>query len=279
MVLDQLSVTGIAYDRAGTGSALLLIHGLGSDRHVWDSVVDELRSHFDVIAIDLPGHGRSTRVRPGQDVTPVGLAHSCATLLDELGLSQVDVAGSSLGGWVAIELALQSRARSVTAMAPAGFWRDGLVPVVAHTNRWLARLVSPIAAPLLRLQALRAIGFWSSSARPAELDVELTVHATNSLANATGWAAALAATHHRRCSALSLSPTVPLTVVWGDSDRILPAAYCQEPDGLPAHARWIRLSSCGHVPMWDQPDKSVQLILDTVRSATAGASGTDSQWA
>jgi len=81
----------------------------------------------------------------------------------------------------------------------------------------------------------------------------------------------LAATYGRRCDATDLSPSIPLTVVWGDRDRILPASYCQEPDGLPPHARWVRLSDCGHVPMWDQPEQSILLIEETT-GATARTS-------
>lgn len=272
-VKNRQSPGGISYDRGGDGPPLLLIHGLGADRRVWDPIVNTLRATFDVIALDLPGHGESRRVQPGEDVSPAGLAQTCAQFLDELALTQVDAVGNSLGGWVAIELALQSRARSVTAMAPAGFWREDLIPVIAHTNRWLARAVWPIAAPLLHVPVLRTIGFWTSSARPGDLDVALTIHATTSMAHTSGWAAALAAMHHQRCDAVALSPAIPLTVVWGDSDRTLPAAYCQEPEGLPAHARWVRLSSCGHVPMWDQPEQSARLILDTAHSAAAATTG------
>lgn len=261
------SAAGLAYDRAGTGPPVLLVHGLGSDRLVWSPVVPSLREHFDVIAVDLPGHGKSRRLAPGQSASAVALATQLANLIDELGLDHVHVAGSSLGGWVAIELALQSRATSVTAMAPAGFWRDGLVPLVAHANRWAARAVWPAAGTLLRVQAFRAIGFWTSSAKPSELDARVATHATTSLAHASGWAATLAATYGHRCDASSLPASVPLTVVWGDADRILPASYCQEPGGLPSHARWVRLSDCGHVPMWDQPEQSIRLIEETATSA------------
>jgi pimeloyl-ACP methyl ester carboxylesterase len=172
--------------------------------------------------------------------------------------------GSSLGGWIAFELGLAGRGRSVTALAPAGFWSSELIPVVAHANRWAARAVYPVAPALLRVPVLRSLGFWSSSADPAALDASLAARATIAQATASGWAAALAATHRTRCDASAMDPAVPVTVVWGDRDRILPAGSCQEPEGLPVHARWVRLTHCGHVPAWDQPQATVQLIDETV---------------
>jgi pimeloyl-ACP methyl ester carboxylesterase len=190
-----------------------------------------------------------------------------AAVLDELGLTRVDVAGNSLGGWVALELARQGRARSVTALAPAGFWKDSIVPVVAHANRWASRALAPVAPTLLKVRSLRAIGFWTASADAAAMDPELALEAVRAHAGARGWARALAGTHGRRCDARDIPPDVPVTIVWGDQDRILPASTCESRDGAPSHARWVRLVHCGHVPMWDQPEETVRLVRETVAAA------------
>ena len=269
MGLDESSTlrdAGPSYERAGTGEPLLLIHGLGSDRHVWDLVMPQLTDTFDVIRVDLPGHGRSPRLALGADASPAGLAQQVAALLDSIDLPTTHVAGSSLGGWIGLELARLGRARSVTALAPAGFWRNGIVPLIAHTNRWLARAVDPIAPALLKVTPLRAVGFWTSSANPSALEPHLAAQATRAQARSSGWAAALAATHPRRCDARDVAESIPVTIVWGDRDRILPAASCQAPEGAPAHARWVRLHDCGHVPMWDAPADAVRLIEETVTS-------------
>jgi pimeloyl-ACP methyl ester carboxylesterase len=254
----------------GHGPPLVLLHGLGSSRSVWRPVVPVLAQAFTVIAVDLPGHGDSPPLPPGADASPAGLAGSVAALLDSLGpqtLGPVDVVGSSLGGWVALELARQGRARSVTALAPAGFWRGDVVPVVAHVNRWAARALAPVASPLLKVRPLRAIGFWSASADAADMDPDLALDAVRAHAGARGWAAALAAVHGRQCDATDIPSTVPVTIVWGDRDRILPASAFELRDGAPVHARWVRLSRCGHVPMWDQPGPTVELIRQTVAAA------------
>lgn len=264
---DDSAFGEIAYDRSGSGPPLLLVHGLGSDRQVWDPVTAALRERFDVIRVDLPGHGRSDRMVPGLDASASGLARRLGEFLDHLDLATVAVAGSSMGGWIALDLAAQRRAASVTAFAPAGLWPDSVRPIIPFANRWAAKLMAPLAPALLHVDALRSIGFWSTSVHAVDLDPALTIHATRSLARSSGWAAVLASTYGRRCDVRDIPVSVPVTVVWGDRDRILPAAHCQDPTGLPPHARWVRLRDCGHVPMWDQGFESVRLIEATSRTA------------
>jgi pimeloyl-ACP methyl ester carboxylesterase len=261
--VDDEAMT-LAREIHGEGPPLLLVHGLGSSRTVWRPVVPALAEQFTVIALDLPGHGDSPPLPPGADATPAGLAGSVSAVLDELGVDEVDTVGNSLGGWVVLELARQGRARSVTALAPAGFWVDDVVPVTAHVNRWASKALAPVAPTLLKVRPLRAIGFWTASADAAAMDPQDAIDAVRAHAGARGWARALAGTHHRRCDARDIPADIPVTIVWGDADRILPAARCESRDGAPAHARWVRLDRCGHVPMWDQPDETVRLVRETV---------------
>src|SRR6267378_742583 len=97
----------LAYRRVGAGEPLLLLHGLGSQWQVWEPVLALLSREPDVAP------------------TPDRIARSVAALLDELGWKDPHVAGNSLGGWVALELARMRRARSVVAISPAGFWSSG----------------------------------------------------------------------------------------------------------------------------------------------------------
>jgi pimeloyl-ACP methyl ester carboxylesterase len=60
---------------------------------------------------------------------------------------------------------------------------------------------------------------------------------------------------------------IPVTIAFGDHDRILPAGSCQERRLAPAHARWVVIDNCGHVPMWDRPDMTVRLVGQTTRLA------------
>src|SRR5882762_9189664 len=115
----------LAYRRVGAGEPLLLLHGLGSQWQVWEPVLALLSRERDVAAVDLPGFGESPPFEPDVAPTPDRIARSVAALLDELGWKDPHVAGNSLGGWVALELARMRRARSVVAISPAGFWSSG----------------------------------------------------------------------------------------------------------------------------------------------------------
>src|SRR5690349_906480 len=140
------SVAPLAYTRVGSGEPLVLIHALGADRRMWDPVLDLLASERDVIAFDLPGFGGSRSISPAR---PIDLAASVAASLGALGIARPAVAGVSLGGWVALELALAGEASAVTAIAPAGLWSAPLAPR-RSTARTVARVLSPVLPLLLR---------------------------------------------------------------------------------------------------------------------------------
>ena len=105
-------------------TAIVLLHGIGSHRQMWDPVVGRLAAEHEVVPLDLPGFGTAPPLPAGEEPTPQALARAVASELDARGLDLVHVAGNSLGGWVALELAKLGRTRSVCALSPAGFW-DG----------------------------------------------------------------------------------------------------------------------------------------------------------
>src|SRR3954454_16457944 len=92
---------------------------------MWDPVIERLAAERDVIALDLPGFGGSPAISPAQ---PADLARAVAVQLEALGVVRPHVAGSSLGGWIALELALAGWTAPVTAIAPAGLWSQPLLP-------------------------------------------------------------------------------------------------------------------------------------------------------
>ena len=94
----------IAHRRQGRGPAVLLIHGVGGDSSNWGPIAERMAARFDVIAMDLRGHGRSDLI--GGPVDASDLARDAAQVLDECGVAKCGVAGLSLGGTVALALAL-----------------------------------------------------------------------------------------------------------------------------------------------------------------------------
>src|SRR4051812_10385787 len=94
----------IAYQRGGHGPAVLLIHGVGGDSSNWGPIADRLRARFDVIAMDLRGHGKSHLITGPVDAHD--LARDAAQVLDECAVERCSVVGMSLGGAVAQALTL-----------------------------------------------------------------------------------------------------------------------------------------------------------------------------
>jgi pimeloyl-ACP methyl ester carboxylesterase len=105
----------------GAGEPLLLLHGTGSSLRVWDPVVDRLAARRSVITVDLPGFGASPPLTPsGPPPSPAGFAVVLADLLRRLGHDTAHVAGNSVGGWTALEMAKLGSARSVVASRRRG---------------------------------------------------------------------------------------------------------------------------------------------------------------
>lgn len=121
-VPDRLELT--AMHRGGSGTPLLLLHGIGAIWRVWTPVLEFLEPHHDVIAPTLRGHGGGLplddTIAPSLDALADGVEED----LDRLGLGQVHIVGNSLGGWLAVELARRGRAQSLVLLSPAGAWNS-----------------------------------------------------------------------------------------------------------------------------------------------------------
>jgi pimeloyl-ACP methyl ester carboxylesterase len=263
-------VPGLSYDRTGSGAPLLLVHGLGSARTTWLPLLGSLTREYDVVSVDLPGHGESAPLPRTEPPTPARLAKTLAALLDELGLERAHVMGNSLGGWVGLELAADGRALSFTGLAPAGLW---LKPTerrnpMLQFNRLLATKTRPLHPVLLRSRLVRSVAMSSGSAWPSEVPYDVALAAARSQSDSPGYVAALDGTLGIRFErGAQISPDVPVTAMFGDQDRILPGPLLQEHALLPAHARWVRLARCGHAPQWDAPGAVLRELDRTTAAA------------
>jgi len=268
-------VRGVAVTRAGrpAGGAptLVLVHGVGASRAVWAPVLGSLAARYDVLAIDLPGHGASAPLPPGGDASCAGLAAELRGVLGEAGVLRPHVAGNSLGGWVALELAADGGAASVTGLAPAGLRAaPGEPNPVLHANRRMARLTGRLGETLAANRLVRRVTFASGSSDPGSLDPALAREVVHAMRTSTAYEAMIAATRERTFDR-GACVRVPVTVVFGDDDRILPAPENQYRAAAPPGARWVVLPHCGHAPMWDAPARTVELVAETVAAAGAVA--------
>jgi pimeloyl-ACP methyl ester carboxylesterase len=267
-------VNTLAYSRTGSGDPLVLLHGIGSSRKAWDPVVPALARHFDVIAVDLPGFGESPALPPEVEPTPAALADAVAALLDHLGLRTPHVAGNSLGGWVTLELAARGDLASVTLLSPAGLWRR-VTPLYANLSLRLTHWLSVHARGALGWavgsRAGRVVVLAQVLGRPQRMTAAQARQGIRAMAMGPGFDAALRASLSRRYLA-GPGLDVPVTVAFGNRDRLLLRRQSRQLDQLPAGTRVAELPGCGHVPMTDDPAAVAALVLQSATRAVRAPS-------
>ena len=246
----------LVHTRTGSGPPIVLMHGIGMSRHVWDPVVPLLAREHEVIAVDLPGFGDSAPLS-GPPTVP-----ALAAAVEELGLERPHVAGNSLGGGIALELGRRGSAGSVCAISPIGF-------AVARESTYARAMLSAIHAMARAIDG-RAETLYGSTAgrmalmnlivaRPANVPGPVAASWNHATASCAGWHATLPEVTTWRPE----MPAVPTTIAWAQHDRLLLTGR-QAPRArrrLPG-ARHVILEGCGHVPTWDDPEQVARAILD-----------------
>ena len=254
----------LSHRTVGEGPPLLLVHGIGSRYQVWDPLLPELATRYAVTAIDLPGFGDSAPLPEDADVSGPGLAAVVAKFCAEQGIERPHVAGNSLGGWIALELARSGVAASATGICPAGLWNP--VPDYTLAELWVTRRVCRLlqgnidnitgAVPFLPVLAAPHIFGKPWKVAPAEFAADV-----KAFGSCPGFDRTLEAFKtHRFIGGRNIE--VPVTIAIGGRDVLLNKG-CRERDQLPDHARWVTMPGCGHTPMHDDPDAVVRVIVET----------------
>jgi pimeloyl-ACP methyl ester carboxylesterase len=254
----ETRVGDIAYLEAGVGSPVLLVHGLGATKASFLPTVDALADRHRVIALDLPGFGDSAK--------PLGAAYDArffaravAGLLDALEIERAHVVGNSLGGRVAIEVALRhpSRVEGLGLLAPSLAWRRDRP--WARYLRWIRPelgVIQPAPRAVVERIVRRLVPGASEGWVAAGVDEFLRAYL-----QARGRAAFYAAARHvyledpdgdagfwtrlRRLGA-------PALFVWGRRDTLVPIGFARHVrEAVPA-ALHLELD-CGHVPQLERP--------------------------
>ena len=250
--------------RQGAGPPLLLVHGLGGSRRSWTTILPALSNEREVVALDLPGHGETPAVASSS--TFRGLTDSVETFILEQGFEGIDIVGSSLGARIVLELARRGKVGATIALDPGGFWRGWERTYFRTTLSASIRLVrglAPALPTLSRYAVTRSMLLAQLSARPWKLDgkivaTELSTFATTKTFDALVRDLATAAEQKGPAAETSQ----PVVIGWGRQDRLcLPRQAARAIEAFPS-ARLHWFEKCGHFPMWDQPEETVQLILD-----------------
>jgi pimeloyl-ACP methyl ester carboxylesterase len=242
------------------GRPLLLLHGTNSSRVIWKALLDELATQREVIAVDLPAHGQS----PAASFTPPMWASDVAALIDALDLDSPAVVGHSSGGWTALELAKLRRTGSILALAPAGLWRDHsprITDAILAVNWHLGQLLGERATMPLRSRAGRRLALRQISGDPANVPAPVAIATAQTVLDSKHFPEHFRQTRRLRFQGGEQVPaSIPVRIVWGEKDRIARAGS-RRTEQLPIHARVETWSGCGHMLMWDAPERVIDAAL------------------
>ena len=252
--------------RRGSGSPLLLVHGLGAGWRSWTPIIDELAEHREVIAVDLPGFGETPSLTG--EVSIATLTDSVADFIREQGLDGVATVGQSMGGRMVLELARRGVGGDTVALDPGGFWSDRELRVFGATLRPSITLVRALRGRLPGLLGSpvgRTLLLAQLSARPWALSGETVLPDVCGLADAPGTGPAMDALTKGPKQQGAPKGTVPgrVTIGWGRRDLVtVPSQAARASELFPdAVLHWFE--GCGHFPQWDAPQEAIRLVLDS----------------
>ena len=269
MIQYPLKVDGVRTRvlEAGSGErTLVLIHGLSTRADRWRPVLEAFAAHgYRTLALDLPGHGLADKPLDFDYSSP-SLARYCLAALDELGVRQFELLGTSLGGHIAAWMTLQAPAR-VSGLYLVGAL--GIAPIsdaVGEAIRASVRKVSPEGIRAKLQGVFHDQRFVSDELVAEETRIngaEDTLAALSRLADyvATGLNADLVAE-----PLLALSPRPPIHLLWTDLDQVVPLEVGERAAALldlPLH----RINGVGHAPYVERPDEFVETITGFMDAA------------
>ncbi len=259
--------------RAGSGEPVVLLHGFTAAWGIWQPVLADLVARYEVIAPTLPGHHGGPDYPHDQPITFERSTDAVERLLDACGVSTAHFVGNSMGGGIALELAKRGRARSVTALAPAGGWSRGdgegprigaffarQIKMLQRTHAWSERIMR---RPGTRRLAFREIMRHGELVSPANA-AEISRAAMQCSISQRAIQALLADEAGLTIKDLDRI-TCPVLLATPQFDRVLPGPrhtprYSREIPGV----KTITLPNCGHVPMWDDTKLVTELIVEQV---------------
>jgi pimeloyl-ACP methyl ester carboxylesterase len=267
-----------AYRMAGSGPAVLLLHGIGDSSESWVPVMADLARDHTVVAPDLLGHGGSDK--PRADYSVAAYANGMRDLLTVLGIGSATVVGHSLGGGVAAQLAYQypERCERLVLVASGGAGRD-VTPILRLAAAPLAEVFLaparwPGARPLVRA-ALSALALANNDLAHdrrhvdrvlASLpDGEAQVAFTRTLRSVVDWRGQVV-TLLDRCY---LTEAVPTLIVWGDRDGVIPVAHAHRAHEAMPGSRLEVFPGAGHFPHHADHDRFVDVLREFVGSTAA----------
>lgn len=260
-----------AFRVAGSGPAILLIHGIGDNSTTWHSVQSTLAQRFTVIAPDLLGHGASDK--PRADYSVAAYANGMRDLLSVLDIDRVTVVGHSLGGGVAMQFAYQfpQLVDRLILVGSGGVTKDVNVALRVASlpmgSEALALLRLPLVLPALQLVGRAAGSVLGSTGLGRDIPDMLRILAdlpeptassafARTLRAVVDWRGQVV-TMLDRCY---LTESVPVQLIWGDCDSVIPVSHAEMAHAAMPGSQLEVFSGSGHFPFHDDPDRFVEVV-------------------
>jgi pimeloyl-ACP methyl ester carboxylesterase len=263
-----VTATFTASHRGGSGPPLVCLHGITDTWRTWELVLPELEKRHDVLAPTLLGHaGAGPRLDP-DDLAEDSLAAGVEAAMDEAGFEAAHLVGNSLGGWVALQLAVRGRALSVVAFAPAGGWApddpsyENALGYFTMTQR-LVREALPHADALLASEEGRRRVTATTTVNFEHIPSDLLLHQLHGVAACEGLVPLVDYARREGWSLDAERIECPVRIVWGAADRLLrwPRAAARFREEWLPDADWVVLDEVGHLPQMDVPLRTAELVL------------------
>ena len=267
--------------RGGSGEPLVLLHGGGGTWRLWRRTLPYLTPHRDVLAPTLLGHWGAAPARPPSIET---LADGVEREMDAAGFDTADIAGGSLGTWVALEVARRGRARSLTLIGPTGGWDRGSMAWrqlewLYRALHWGPKLLALNPVPFSTRPRLRRWMTWHHFAHAERMPPYDFAHLLVGVARWPDFDEAIAWARDN-CELQGLDEVkCPVLLAFPEKDYVLPRAL-HEPRlraGLP-HADVTTLPDTGHAAMVDDPELVAEIILSFNPRAYKSADRLATRW-
>ena len=270
-----------AYRIAGSGPAILLIHGIGDNSTTWNAIQAKLAQRFTVIAPDLLGHGQSDK--PRADYSVAAYANGMRDLLSVLEIERVTVVGHSLGGGVAMQFAYQfpHLVERLILVGAGGVTKDVNVALrlasLPMGSEALALLRLPLVLPALQTagkilgKALGTTGLGNDLANVLRILDDLPEPTassafTRTLRAVVDWRGQIV-TMLDRCY---LTQAIPVLIVWGTRDVVVPVRHAWMAHSAMPGSRLEIFEGSGHFPFHDDPARFIDVVqrfIDTTEPA------------
>ena len=264
-----------AYVRMGSGPVVLLLHGLGCDHTTWAPVMESLARTHTVIAPDLLGHGSSDK--PRADYSVGGYANGMRDLLTVLGIDTATVVGHSFGGGVAMQFAYQypERTERLVLVGSGGLGPDVSPAIRAITTPGFHQVMGLLSTPGLRHVTTATMRLLARSRMSQVRDLGEVADIYDSFADprtraairhvvraVVDWRGQIVTMADRAY----LTEAMPMCVVWGADDMVIPVSHASNASALAPSARIEIVPNAGHFPHRDHPERFVKIVRDFMRS-------------